>query len=84
MKTIVIIGFALAASACASNAIDLSPAFGKATAENNAAQIVDPSPAAGAPEGDGAAADVAAARYKTDTVKQPESGKLKPGGSTSQ
>ncbi len=64
---------------CVSNQHDLSPTFGAATKANLAAQIVDPAPAAGAPEGDGAAVDIATTRYKTDKVKPPTSGQFKPG-----
>lgn len=67
-----------AVTGCASNQNDLSPAFGKSFAENAAAQIIDPTPAAGAPEGDGTAVDIAVARYKTDTVKKGDSGKFEP------
>lgn len=68
----------LAAAGCASNQNDLSPSFGRSFAENAAAQIVDPTPAAGAPQGDGTAVDIAVARYKTDTVKKGDSGKFSP------
>ena len=68
----------LAVTGCASNQNDLSPSFGKSFAANAAAQIVDPTPAAGAPQGDGTAIDVAVARYKTDKVKKGDSGKFSP------
>lgn len=67
------------AASCASNQHDLSPSFGKAFAGNAAAQIVDPTPAVGAPEGDGATIDLAVERYKTDKVKRGDSGEFKPG-----
>lgn len=71
-----------AATGCASNQHDLSPAFGKSFTANAAAQIVDRTPAAGAPQGDGAAVDLAVARYKTDTVKKGESGDFSSEGET--
>ena len=71
-------GLLLAASACASNQHDLSPSFGKSFTANAAAQIIDPTPAAGAPQGDGTAVDLAVARYKTDTVKKGDSGVFAP------
>jgi hypothetical protein len=68
----------LAGTGCASNQHDLSPSFGKSFTENAAAQIIDRTPAAGAPQGDGATVDIAVARYKTDTVKKGDSGEFSP------
>lgn len=68
----------LVAAGCASNQHDLSPSFGRSFTANAAAQIVDPTPAAGAPQGDGATVDIAVARYKTDTVKKGDSGEFSP------
>ena len=79
MKTILAASSLLLTASCASNQHDLSPSFGKAYAGNAAAQIIDPTPAIGAPEGDGAAVDLAVARYKTDKVKRGDSGEFKPG-----
>jgi len=83
MKSLLMSASALiAASGCASNQHDLSPTFGKSYTANAAAQIVDPTPAAGAPQGDGTAVDLAVARYKTDTVKKGDSGDFSPEGDT--
>ncbi len=77
---IIILGAAIFLSAgCVSNQNDLGETFGAALASNSAAQIVDPTPAEGAPEADGAAVDLATLRYKTDKVKPPSSGVFKPG-----
>jgi hypothetical protein len=66
----------LAAGCVSSNQKPLGgDAFGAATAENKAAMVVDPTPAEGAPEGNGAAVDLAVKRYKTDTVKKPSTGR---------
>ena len=75
--------FALAATigavtGCASNQHDLSPSYGRSFTANAAAVIADPTPAAGAPEGDGTAVDIAVARYKTDKVKKGDSGDFSP------
>lgn len=82
MKTFILPFTALLAAGCASNQNDLAPSFGKAFSANAAAQIIDPTPAAGVPEGDGTAVDLAVARYKTDTVKKGDSGDFKPASST--
>jgi type IV pilus biogenesis protein CpaD/CtpE len=78
VKTLILSTVALLAAGCASNQNDLSPNFGKSYTANAAAQIIDPTPAVGAPEGDGAAVDLAVARYKTDTVKKGDSGDFSP------
>lgn len=79
MKSLILPAAALlAAAGCASNQHDLSPSFGRSFTANAAAQIVDPTPAAGAPQGDGATVDIAVARYKTDTVKKGDSGEFSP------
>lgn len=79
MKSVILPAAALlAATGCASNQHDLSPSFGKSFSENAAAQIVDKTPAAGAPLGDGATVDTAVARYKTDKVKKGDSGEFTP------
>lgn len=79
MKSLILSAAAfLAAAGCASNQHDLSPSFGRSFTANTAAQIVDPTPAAGAPQGDGTAVDIAVARYKTDTVKKGDSGEFSP------
>lgn len=83
MRILLIAAPVLALAGCVSNQRDLSDNFGAAFTANNAAQIIDPTPADGAPEGDGAAVDLATARYKTDKVKQPSSGQFKPGEKTS-
>jgi hypothetical protein len=62
------------AAGCVSNKNDLDESFGRAYRANMEAQIIDPSAAEGAPEGSGAAADLATVRYKTDTVKRPDAG----------
>lgn len=82
MKQLLIGAILVTTAGCVSNQHDLSPNFGASTKGNLAAQIVDPTPAAGAPEGDGAAVDTATALYKTDKVKPPTSGKFKPGSTT--
>lgn len=82
MKQLLIGTILVMTAGCVSNQHDLSQTFGAATKANMAAQIVDPTPAAGAPEGDGAAVDIASTRYKTDTVKPPTSGKFKPGSTS--
>lgn len=84
MKAYMMGAVVLMAAGCASNQNDMSPSFGDAFAANAAAQIVDPTPAEGAPEGDGAAADLAILRYKTDTVKQGDSGAFTPEGETTE
>lgn len=82
MKTILACAAVLLSAGCVSNKNDLDETFGAAFAANNAAQIIDPTPAEGAPQGDGANADLATIRYKTDSVKQPQSGQFKPGETT--
>lgn len=77
-SSLLIAALLLGATGCASNQHDLSPNFGKSVTANMAAQIVDPTPAAGAPQGDGTAVDLAVARYKTDTVKKGDSGVFAP------
>jgi hypothetical protein len=83
MKLLIITAFAVASIGCVSNQEDLSPTFGRATSANMAAQIIDPTPAAGAPKGDGVLVDQATLRYRTDKVKQPKQQKVEPGSSGS-
>ncbi len=78
MRILILPAVAFLAAGCASNQHDLSPSFGKSFTANAAAQIIDPTPAAGAPQGDGTAVDLAVARYKTDTVKKGDSGEFSP------
>jgi hypothetical protein len=77
VKLLFIAVSAAALTGCVSNQNDLDESFGTAFNANAAAQIVDPSPTAGAPEGDGAAVDLATVRYKTDKVKKPNAGPAK-------
>lgn len=83
MKKIILLAALALSAGCVSNKHDLDESFGAATEAIFAAQIVDPAPAEGAPQGDGATVDIATGRYKTDTVKQPSSGQFKPGQSSS-
>lgn len=83
MKRLVLIAAIALTAGCVSNQHDLSNEFGAAHRANMEAQIIDPNPAAGAPEGDGANVDIATIRYKTDKVKQPRSGAQKQGGQQS-
>lgn len=83
MKKIILLAALALSAGCVSNKHDLDESFGAATAANFAAQIVDPTPAEGAPQGDGATVDIATGRYKTDTVKPPTSGQFKPGQGSS-
>lgn len=78
MKNLILPAAALLVAGCASNQHDLSPNFGKSFTGNAAAQIIDRTPAAGAPQGDGTAVDIAVARYKTDKVKKGDSGEFTP------
>lgn len=82
MKKIIILAALITTAGCVSNKHDLDESFGAATSANFAAQVVDPTPAEGVPQGDGATVDIATGRYKTDTVKKPSSGKFTPGEST--
>lgn len=72
----------LAAAGCASNQHDLNANFGRSFTANAAAQIIDPTPAAGAPQGDGTTIDIAVARYKTDKVKKGDAGEFTPENET--
>jgi type IV pilus biogenesis protein CpaD/CtpE len=88
VRILLIAASVLALAGCVSNQNDLGDDFGTAFKANNAAQIIDPTPAVGAPEGNGAAVDLATVRYKTDKVKKPNAGPVKqsgsPGGSPQQ
>lgn len=79
MKKIIFAALAALSAGCVSNQHDLDETFGAAYSANMTAQIVDRTAAEGAPEGDGAAVDLATIRYKTDKVKQPTTGQFKPG-----
>ena len=74
MKKIIILAALVATAGCVSNKHDLDESFGAAHRANMNAQVIDPNAAAGAPQGDAAAVDIAVARYKTDKVKRPNSG----------
>lgn len=82
MKTFFPIAVLLATAACASNQAPLGANFGASVTANKAAMIADPTPAEGAPMGDGAAVDLAVGRYKTDTVKKGDTGDFEAGDST--
>ncbi|MEK7266664.1 MAG: hypothetical protein AAB227_11265 [Pseudomonadota bacterium] len=82
MKSLLLPALLLTAAGCASNQHDLSPSFGKSFTANAAAQIIDPTPAAGAPQGDGTVVEMAIARYKTDTVKKGDTGDYSSEGKT--
>lgn len=74
MKILVASITAALLAGCVSNRADLDESFGVAHRANMEAQIIDANADAGAPEGDGAAIDMAIGRYKTDTVKKPSTG----------
>lgn len=62
-----------AMAGCVSNLDEpISSQYGKFYENNMAAQIVDPTPAEGAPMMDAQKADAAIERYRTDTIKEPE------------
>ncbi|MFZ5618242.1 MAG: hypothetical protein ACOZAA_13085 [Pseudomonadota bacterium] len=79
MKKLILAAIVALSSGCVSNKHDLDETFGAAYSANMTAEIVDPVAAEGAPQGDGAAVDLATIRYKTDKVKPPTSGQFKPG-----
>jgi hypothetical protein len=73
MRALIIAALALPAAACASRADrPLSPSLGAAVASMDA-QIIDPTPAEGAPQGSGARGVAAIKRYETGRVKAPPS-----------
>jgi hypothetical protein len=78
MKVILVAALATLAVGCVSNQNDLSADFGASVITNMEANIIDPTPTAGAPEGDGPMADAAIVRYRTDKVKKPVTGSMKP------
>jgi hypothetical protein len=79
LKPTLIIAAALAGAGCASGQKDLDETYGAAFNANAAAQIVDATPAEGAPRGDGNAADLAILRYKTDKLKEGDTGDFEAG-----
>ncbi len=79
MKTIMLAAGFMLTAGCVSTQNDLDETFGVATKTNMNAQIVDATPAQGAPEGDGGAADLATLRYKTDKVKVGAAGEFEAG-----
>ena len=74
MNKVLALATAALLAGCVSNQADLDESFGAAHRANMNAQVIDPNAAAGAPQGDAAAVDIAVARYKTDKVKRPNSG----------
>lgn len=72
MKSIKIIPAVLLLSACSTTQGPLDPDFGKAVTAATEAQIIDPTPATGAPKADPTVQSSAVQRYKNDEVKQPE------------
>ena len=78
MRFIVLTAIATLSASCVSNQKDLSADFGASVIANKDAMIIDPTATAGAPEGDAAMADAAIVRYRTDKVKKPESGSMRP------
>lgn len=79
MRKLVISAMVFSAVGCVSNQNDLDETFGAAFNANNVAQIIDPTPVAGAPEKDGVAVDMATARYNTDTIKEAKTGEIEAG-----
>lgn len=79
MKSIIIAAGALAAAGCVSNQNDLDESFGAAFNANMTAQVIDKTPAEGAPETAGSAVDLATLRYRTDKVKVGRTGEFEAG-----
>lgn len=73
MKYLMIIAVVWMLSGCSTTNEPLGDSFGAAVKAANNAQIVDPTPAQGAPAADPDVQNAAVKRYKTDTVKQPKS-----------
>ena len=74
MRTALLLAAATLACACATTDSPLGPGAGQAAAANFAAQVVDPTPAEGAPELDPVMTAAAIERYRTDEVKDPYEG----------
>ena len=72
LKTILLLAAAASLTACVT--ADSRMTAGTAVASNDAAQIVDPSPAEGAPILDPVMAAAAIERYREDEVKDPYEG----------
>lgn len=78
IRSLILASALLTLCGCVTANRKLGESFGDAVAANSRAQIVDATPAKGAPQGQGAAVDLAVGRYKADKVKKPE-GDQKPG-----
>ena len=65
----------IASTGCVSLNQPISSVFGEAYEANLAAQIVDETPAEGAPAMDAQKSDAAIERYRTDQIKEPTEAK---------
>lgn len=69
-KTTLVLAFGFTAAGCTNLNYPQSTVDSYAVKQNFAAQVVDPTPAEGAPKADAGKVDGAAERYRNDEVKQ--------------
>lgn len=84
MKALIIAAGVMLTVGCASTQKDMDKSFGVATRANMDAQIIDKTPAQGAPAGSAMASDLAILRYNTDTVKSGDTGEFEAGDEASE